>query len=76
MEQIRERPGLLGPSLVASYEILKEYALRRWEEDGGKTDQNRPCGTILLQKKKKTLRKLVVQGEVLQGGRFLTGDAM
>lgn len=25
---------------------------------------------------KKTLRKMVVQGEVLQGGRFLTGDAM
>lgn len=25
---------------------------------------------------KKTLRKMVVQGEVLQGGGFLTGDAM
>lgn len=28
------------------------------------------------QEKKKTLRKMVVQGEVLQGGGFLTGDAM
>lgn len=33
------------------------------------------CFTI-EDKKKKTLRKMVVQGEVLQGGGFLTGDAM
>lgn len=34
------------------------------------------CFTIEDKKKKKTLRKMVVQGEVLQGGDFLTGDAM